>query len=364
MTTYRIQLAAFHPTVRSAASTFYVRYLILLLPALSLIGLCLHLFTSVDLLMRTTQSIPTMNQLDATDPLALEGAAIDFTRLNRVASLDPKYLPGSSSHPHSKDEARKKRLVFIGDIHGCLDELEALLAKVKYTPSHDHIVAVGDVINKGPKSKEVVAFLMEQGASCVRGNHEDAVLAAAHALLGPKDLAPMSEINGEDCENLMQDVKAEKRKMKARETARSLTKEQLRWLQTRPVILQIGEVKPFGNIIAVHAGLVPGLSLEKQDPYAVMNMRIIDVNTNMPSEKHSAEGSALWYNVWHEHEMSLPSHEKHTTVVYGHNKKKGMQIHRFTKGLDTGCVDHGKLTAWVVGFGKDEIVQVKSKQHI
>ena len=70
-------------------------------------------------------------------------------------------------------EEVKDRLIVIGDIHGCLDELQALLARAAYDPATDTVVLVGDLVNKGPKSYEVVRFVRESGFFVVRGNHDD-----------------------------------------------------------------------------------------------------------------------------------------------------------------------------------------------
>jgi hypothetical protein len=47
------------------------------------------------------------------------------------------------------------RLLVVGDVHGCFDELQQLLQTVDYKPDSDNLVFVGDLVNKGPKSAEV-----------------------------------------------------------------------------------------------------------------------------------------------------------------------------------------------------------------
>jgi predicted phosphodiesterase len=70
----------------------------------------------------------------------------------------------------------------VGDIHGCYRELMELLQKVGYAPRHDNLILVGDLVNKGPHSQQVVAAARAwcEGSFCwvVRGNHDDAALAA------------------------------------------------------------------------------------------------------------------------------------------------------------------------------------------
>jgi len=64
----------------------------------------------------------------------------------------------------------------ISDIHGCLDQFEMLLAKLGYTSGRDRLILLGDYVDRGPKSKEVVERVMElvekDGATALRGNHD------------------------------------------------------------------------------------------------------------------------------------------------------------------------------------------------
>lgn len=53
------------------------------------------------------------------------------------------------------------------------------------------------------------------------------------------------------------------------------------------------------------------------------------------------------------------------TVIYGHYAKAGLSILEYTKGLDSGCVKGGKLTAMVIeDGGKQSIVQVRCKNYL
>lgn len=289
---------------------------------------------------------------------------VQFPGMTHLSTLDTKYLP-RTSRANLRGASKHRRLIFVGDIHGCMDELQALLAKVKYNQDQDHIVALGDMINKGPKSREVVDFLMEHGASAVRGNHEDRILLLAKSLTGTSLAA---QAGGQKEAR----TKAANKDRDERELAGSFSQEQLDWLNARPVILRVGDLGPLGDVVAVHGGLVPGIRLTEQDPMSVMTMRVINIWTHMPSQDHERKHSIPWAEFWNRYQKLIPAQRtyfgfrkpaiKHTTVVYGHDSKRGLQIDTYTKGLDSACVNGTKLTAWVVGdMAKEEIVQVDCK---
>jgi len=126
------------------------------------------------------------------------------------------------------------------------------------------------------------------------------------------------------------------------------------------VILRVGTVPHLGNVVAVHAGLVPDTPLEKQDPFHAMNMRTIDLKTRIPSSKHKG---MPWEKFWN-HQQKKLSKEERTTIVYGHNRKRGLNIQDYSFGLDTGCVNGGHLTALVVDAkGETEIVSVSCRKE-
>lgn len=59
-------------------------------------------------------------------------------------------------------------MIIISDIHGCFLTLQALLKKVP----DEEIIFLGDLIDRGPRSKEVVQFTMDQKIPCTQGNHD------------------------------------------------------------------------------------------------------------------------------------------------------------------------------------------------
>lgn len=60
----------------------------------------------------------------------------------------------------------------VGDIHGCYDQLMNLLKEIKFNFAKDRMFAVGDLVDRGPKSKEVLDLLYEPWFHSVIGNHD------------------------------------------------------------------------------------------------------------------------------------------------------------------------------------------------
>lgn len=211
----------------------------------------------------------------------------DSTRhsLIQLMELPSKYLPETGKHRHSG------RLIIVGDVHGMKDDLIHLLDKVDFNKKHDHLILAGDMISKGPDSPGVVDLAIELGASGVRGNHEDRVLLAHKKMVAqhismdhpePKE----KEYNDED------DLEGEgltRGDYKDRKLVRALGEKRINWLKKCPVILRVGELGSMGEVIVVHAGLAPGVKLEKQDPIMVMNMRTIS-DDGVPSDGRDGTG--------------------------------------------------------------------------
>ncbi len=125
----------------------------------------------------------------------------------------------------------------IGDVHGCYDELIALLHKVEFTPGKDTLWLTGDLVARGPGSLNVLRYVKSLGDSVrlVLGNHDLHLLAvfAGISRNKPKDrLTPLLEAPDAD--------------------------ELLNWLRRQP-LLQIDEEK---KLVMAHAGITPQWDLQ------------------------------------------------------------------------------------------------------
>lgn len=224
-----------------------------------------------------------------------------------------KLTPRGNALPpvvHAKASATG-RIIVVGDIHGCLEEFRALLAKCGFRHGDDTLVLVGDLVNKGPHSAAVVAEARRLGALAVRGNHDDAALAAF----------------------------AEHKSGRARKNKHywvdGLTAEDAAWLGRLPFTLRLRD-----TTLVVHAGMVPGVPRKKQKLQDLYTMRDVKRRKSggWKAEEEHAKGGTLWAEVWRG-----PRH-----VFFGHDAQRRMQLRKFATGLDTGCCYGGELTACVI----------------
>jgi hypothetical protein len=213
-----------------------------------------------------------------------------------------------------------RRTVVIGDVHGCIDELEQLLVAVAYDPA-DRLIFVGDLVAKGPDSQAVVQRVRELGAECVRGNHDHGVLRCAHAL---RDGTPL-----------------DKAKPAHLRVASSLTEADVAYLERIPLYLDLPDL----GVWIVHAGVAQGVALPDQNETDLMTMRSVRPDGSISSKLR--EG-VPWASIY-----AGPSH-----VVFGHDAVSGLQQYPFATGLDTGCVYGRKLTALLLP--ERRLVQVQA----
>ncbi|TVY14454.1 putative metallophosphoesterase [Lachnellula arida] len=250
----------------------------------------------------------------------------DFKDTIQIMDLPAKYIPETGKHRSSG------RLVIVGDVHGMKESLVQLLEKVGYKEKLDHLILAGDIISKGPDSAGVVDLARELDATVPADKVEDA-------------LEEVSFSHGD---------------YKDRKLVKDLGQKRIKWLKQCPVILRVGKLGDMGEVVVVHAGLVPGVELEKQDPTMVMNMRTIE--HGVPSDEREGHG---WMKVWNEFQKHHLSKHKRSTVIYGHDSKRGLQMEKYSMGIDTGCLKGGKLSAIVIEGGqsdhKHKLVQVDCK---
>lgn len=250
----------------------------------------------------------------------------------------------------------------IGDIQGCYADLFRLLKELNFSTDKDTLWSVGDLVNRGPQSLEVLRFFkaLGQKAVVVLGNHDLHLLAvgAGHTdYLKPKDtLSPILQAADRD--------------------------ELLTWLRHRPLLHHDSTL----GFTMIHAGLPPqwDLTTAQQCANAVEMALQSDQNTdylaslygNQPKQWSTAltgwerlrfitncftrlrycdsQGALTFKNKraphWdNRHEQpwfALPERKTHhERIVFGHWSTLGYYTGHNVYALDTGCLWGGALTA-------------------
>jgi hypothetical protein len=204
---------------------------------------------------------------------------------------------------------KRPRTLIVGDVHGCREELEALLTAAAFAPEKDRLVLVGDVLVRGPDSRGALALAKQSGATLVRGNHEQKLLGwrAGTTELGPEHLR----------------------------VAKSLSDDDWRSLEAMPLWFDL----PEHAVRVVHAGVIPGVDVHRTPPEALLKMRTIDDEGRWSDQR---DGGPLWGTRY-----TGPPH-----VIFGHNARTEPQLHPWATGIDTGCVYGRRLTAVILGPGE------------
>lgn len=214
------------------------------------------------------------------------------------------------------------RTFFIGDVHGCYDELMALVERI-WLKDVDHLYFVWDLINKWPKSLEVVEWIRSRPNTwSVIGNHE------YFPLITPEEVEKIANESAHLSDGHKSWVHAQyERSHKIREVMEE--RWHRKWLTSLPHIIERE------NFILVHGWLHPEYGINTPLEIATL-IRLID--------------GKPWYEFYTADKL----------VIYWHWAIDGLRIRPNTIGLDSGCCFGGHLTAYCLENG--EIWQVRAHQ--
>jgi bis(5'-nucleosyl)-tetraphosphatase (symmetrical) len=257
----------------------------------------------------------------------------------------------------------------IGDVHGYYATLRRLVDRLRFDPAGDRLWFVGDLVNRGPASLEVLRWVagLGDGAVTVLGNHDLHLLARALGIAEARRRDTLDSILGApDCDDL------------------------LLWLRNRPLVHREA------GFLLVHAGLFPAWSAAKAERLAreveealrgdrlaellslgrrkrpmrwrkeltglerlevalagFTTLRTLDAEgRSIPDYSGAPElapkGARPWFAV--EERRS-----RDETVVFGHWAALGLHREPGLAGLDTGCAWGRNLTAMRLEDG--ELIQ-------
>jgi serine/threonine protein phosphatase 1 len=216
------------------------------------------------------------------------------------------------------------RLIAVGDVHGCIDELSVVLDAIQPTPI-DKVVFLGDYVDRGPSSRGVIDLLiaLRDSRRCqtvfLRGNHEDMFLD----FLGERGRHGDAFLfNGGRTTLASYGLPPALPRSEARARLPESHLQFLRGLELRHLD------EPF---LFVHAGVSPIRSLGDQH-----------------------EEDLLWIR----DEFIRNRHPFAWTIVFGHTPQREVLWHLpFKIGLDTGCVYGNKLSC--LDFTAGMLLQVE-----
>lgn len=236
---------------------------------------------------------------------------------------------------------KKHRGYVIGDIHGCLDLLDRLLSQIESEIAHDRpgktsIIFLGDVVDRGPASAQVVERLRTlslPGVSVhfIMGNHEEVML---RVIAGETELL-RSWLRFGGAETL-QSYGVDPRELKRLSSEELAARLQQAIPAThRSFLAGFADSIGFGDYVLVHAGIRPGIDLSEQ-----------------------SQSDLRWIR-----EPFLGDTTDHGfVVVHGHTIINEVETTPNRIGIDTGAFCTGTLTALAIEGKKRWLIQTSGDE--
>ncbi len=264
----------------------------------------------------------------------------------------------------------------IGDLQGCCDAFERLLAELDFSPSRDHLHLLGDLVNRGPDSLGVLRRLraLEGSATCLLGNHDLHLLAVAAGAkrANRKDTLDAILID-EDREGWLAWLRQRKLAdldqgwlmVHAGVLPQWSTQQTLALAAEVEAMLQGPELPDFlqqmyGNHPARWQDELQGIERWRGIVNVLTRIRFCAADGTLDFEsKDSAQaappGMRPWFDQPHRATAGQP-------IAFGHWSTLGLINRPDLLAIDTGCVWGGALTAVRVDGGRRDVVQVRCAQ--
>ena len=264
----------------------------------------------------------------------------------------------------------------IGDVQGCCQALDGLLAQLDFSPSRDRLYLLGDLVNRGPASLATLRLLSGLGhaATCLLGNHDLHLLALANGVREPGRGDTLDDIlAAPDRESLLDWLRHQR--MAVHEQG---------WLMVHAGVvpqwdlaqtLQLaGEVETLlrspalPDFLRVMYGNEPDQWSDELTGYlrarftvnVLTRLRFCDAAGRLDFKTKDGAGAAPegfmpWFDVPGRKTAGIP-------IAFGHWSTLGFLERPDLLSLDTGCVWGGKLSAVRVDGGRRELIQVQCEQ--
>ena len=207
----------------------------------------------------------------------------------------------------------------IGDVHG---QYELLMDLESQLPPDANLIFVGDLIDRGPDSKEIIRFVRENGCQCVRGNHEEYMINQ-----GQTNNVPWCENiyfyewleNGGMMTLFSYGIIGEYEKFfNNPDNENHIFFDDTKWLSTLPYYIELDSPKVNGrNVVISHSSI-----------------------GNMWYNRHGSEFKKhVIFN------RNIPTDTKNIFNIFGHTVTKEIVVNDFSASIDTGAFSRKKLSA-------------------
>lgn len=262
----------------------------------------------------------------------------------------------------------------IGDIQGCYADLQNLLELISYSEQNDKLYFVGDLVNRGPQSLEVLRFLRQiPNCKLVLGNHDIHLIAR---YLGA--------------------VKAGRRDTLDDILAAADAEELMTWLRAQPLLIHDADLK----LLIVHAGLSPQWDLATAKACALQSEKALrqgglklfsHLYGDMPD--YWSEDLKSWDRLRYSincftrlrfcdaqgrlilDKKAGPARHANLTpwyqlvdlgldIIFGHWSTLGLYQHKQVYCIDSGCLWGGKLTALQLDSQPYQVYSVDCSTHV
>lgn len=203
-------------------------------------------------------------------------------------------------------EVGSRRHIIVGDIHGCFDELQTMLTDLAFNKDEDVLIAAGDLVDRGPKVKEVLEFCHS--------------LPRFYSVMGNHDEKCVRYFEGRPCKvaHGLQDT--------IDQFGGKMPPDILDWMRNFPLILKT----PAGYV--VHAGFDPLMTPEEQQKSDCLYMRYYGGKSYFDKQD-----GIIWYRLWP---------KEYPKVFYGHIPEVSGPALPNIVSLDGGCVFGDYLKAY------------------
>jgi len=203
------------------------------------------------------------------------------------------------------------KIFAVGDIHGCYQKLKVLLDRLPFNPEKDLLIFLGDYLNRGPESRQVITFLLDlkrraHNVIFLLGNHEHSLLEYARDG-DPDDLRTLRPLGVEATLQSYGD-----------RSVRSMLSLEFLPDDHKEFLNQLVLYYKLKGYLFIHAGVIPGEDLENCPLH-----RLLTVRENFLNYRKSLD----------------------CTVVFGHTPFETPFVTQDKIGIDTGAAYGNMLTA-------------------